>query len=92
MGATYPIAFFRLSSIFDFGTASGTPLGVMSCDYAEDRIQLAPNDIVLLMTDGLADALEFHLKQLSCKARAPRPPANEQLPEATLFEPPATIA
>jgi serine phosphatase RsbU (regulator of sigma subunit) len=30
----------------------------MSCDYVEERIQLAPNDIVLLMTDGLADALD----------------------------------
>jgi serine phosphatase RsbU (regulator of sigma subunit) len=45
-------------TVFDFGTATGTPLGVMSCDYAEDRIQLRPNDIVLLMTDGLADALD----------------------------------
>jgi serine phosphatase RsbU (regulator of sigma subunit) len=44
--------------VFDFGSASGTPLGVMVCEYTDDRIQLAPNDIVLLMTDGLVDALD----------------------------------
>jgi serine phosphatase RsbU (regulator of sigma subunit) len=44
--------------VFDFGPASGTPLGVMTCDYTEDRIQLEQDDIVLLMTDGLVDALD----------------------------------
>jgi len=37
---------------------SGTPLGMMACDYADETIDLEPLDIVLLMTDGLLDALD----------------------------------
>jgi sigma-B regulation protein RsbU (phosphoserine phosphatase) len=44
--------------VFDFGPASGTPLGVMPCEYADERLDLLPNDIILMMTDGLVDALD----------------------------------
>jgi len=43
---------------FAFGSASGTPLGVVRCTYAEERMELRPLDIVLLMTDGLVEALD----------------------------------
>ncbi len=44
--------------VFSFGAPSGTPLGMMPCDYADDEIALEPRDIVLLMTDGLLDGLD----------------------------------
>jgi len=43
--------------VFTFGPPSGTPLGMVDCAYADDEIDLEPLDIVLLMTDGLLDAL-----------------------------------
>jgi serine phosphatase RsbU (regulator of sigma subunit) len=54
-----PVVVRRASGeVFDFGTASGTPLGVMPCEYTEERLDIRPKDIVLLMTDGLVDALD----------------------------------
>jgi sigma-B regulation protein RsbU (phosphoserine phosphatase) len=44
--------------VFDFGRASGTPLGMLPCQYADERIELRQRDIVILMTDGLAEALD----------------------------------
>jgi serine phosphatase RsbU (regulator of sigma subunit) len=44
--------------VFEFGSSSGTPLGVATCEYLDERVALRPRDIVLLMTDGLVDALE----------------------------------
>ena len=45
-------------SVFTFGTASGTPLGMLPCEYASESLSLEPGDIVLLMTDGLVEALD----------------------------------
>ena len=45
--------------VFDFGGASGTPLGMMPCRYVDERLELQPLDIVLLMTDGVAEALDL---------------------------------
>jgi sigma-B regulation protein RsbU (phosphoserine phosphatase) len=45
--------------VFDFGGASGTPLGMMPCRYVDERLELQPLDIVLLMTDGLVEALDL---------------------------------
>ena len=44
--------------VLDFGPASGTPLGMMPCQYSDERLALQPLDIVVLMTDGLAEALD----------------------------------
>ena len=44
--------------VFDFGGASGTPLGMVPCQYTDERLELHPLDIVLLMTDGLVEALD----------------------------------
>ena len=44
--------------VFTFGGASGMPLGTVRCDYAEDELVLEPADIVLLVTDGLLEALD----------------------------------
>jgi len=44
--------------VFTFGPPSGTPLGMMPCEYTDDDIELGPLDIVLLMTDGLVEALD----------------------------------
>jgi serine phosphatase RsbU (regulator of sigma subunit) len=44
--------------VFSFGEPSGTPLGMMECEYADQEIDLEPLDIVLLMTDGLVEALD----------------------------------
>jgi len=44
--------------VFTFGPPSGTPLGMVPCDYVDDELKLDPHDIVLLMTDGLVEALD----------------------------------
>lgn len=44
--------------VFTFGPSSGTPLGMMPCEYADEEIDLAPLDIVLLVTDGLMEAFD----------------------------------
>jgi sigma-B regulation protein RsbU (phosphoserine phosphatase) len=44
--------------VFTFGTASGTPLGMLESEYASESLSLEPGDIVLLMTDGLVEALD----------------------------------
>jgi serine phosphatase RsbU (regulator of sigma subunit) len=44
--------------VFDFGPASGTPLGMMPCPYIDECLALQPLDIVVLMTDGLVEALD----------------------------------
>lgn len=44
--------------VFTFGAPSGTPLGMLPCDYVDEEVALEPLDIVLLMTDGLIDALD----------------------------------
>lgn len=44
--------------VFTFGGASGTPLGMLSGEYGEDELLLEKGDIVLLLTDGLLEALD----------------------------------
>jgi serine phosphatase RsbU (regulator of sigma subunit) len=44
--------------VFTFGGASGVPLGMMSCDYAEDELGIERGDIFLMLTDGLLEALD----------------------------------
>lgn len=44
--------------VFTFGGASGVPLGMMPCAYAEDELLLDRGDIMLLLTDGLLEALD----------------------------------
>jgi serine phosphatase RsbU (regulator of sigma subunit) len=44
--------------VFTFGGASGVPLGMMSCEYAEDDLLIERGDIFLLLTDGLLEALD----------------------------------
>ncbi len=44
--------------VFTFGGASGVPLGMMPCEYAEDELVLERGDIFLLLTDGLLEALD----------------------------------
>ena len=44
--------------VLDFGRASGTPLGMMPCQYVDEQVALQPRDIVLLMTDGLVEAFD----------------------------------
>ncbi len=44
--------------VFACGLASGTPLGMLECEYTDEEHLLSPLDIVLLMTDGLVEALD----------------------------------
>ena len=44
--------------VFGFGGASGTPLGMMPCQYVDEHLELQHLDIVLLMTDGLVEAFD----------------------------------
>src|SRR5262249_49122090 len=44
--------------VFTFAPPSGTPLGMLPCDYTDEELTLEPMDIVLLMTDGLVEALD----------------------------------
>ncbi len=53
--------------VFDFGGASGTPLGMVPCRYADERLELHPLDIVLMMTDGLVEALDCPSDRMGTK-------------------------
>lgn len=44
--------------VFTCGGASGAPLGMLSGTYENEEVALDPGDIVLLMTDGLLEALD----------------------------------
>jgi serine phosphatase RsbU (regulator of sigma subunit) len=44
--------------VFTFGAASGTPLGMLPTEYTDEEMLLEPGDIVLMMTDGLVEALD----------------------------------
>lgn len=44
--------------VFTCGGASGTPLGMLPGEYDEEDLVLEPMDILLLMTDGLLEALD----------------------------------
>lgn len=44
--------------VITFGGASGVPLGVAPCEYEEEEFLLEAGDILLLMTDGLLEALD----------------------------------
>lgn len=44
--------------VLTVGAPSGTPLGMLPCDYTDEEVALKPLDIVLLMTDGLVEALD----------------------------------
>jgi serine phosphatase RsbU (regulator of sigma subunit) len=43
---------------FTCGNASGMPLGMLPCEYEEEELALEPKDILLLVTDGLVEALD----------------------------------
>jgi sigma-B regulation protein RsbU (phosphoserine phosphatase) len=43
---------------FTCGSASGMPLGMLPCEYEEEEIALEPRDFLLLVTDGLVEALD----------------------------------
>jgi serine phosphatase RsbU (regulator of sigma subunit) len=54
-----PVIVRRASGeVFTFGGASGTPLGMLPCEYGEDELLLEGGDIILLFTDGLLEALD----------------------------------
>jgi serine phosphatase RsbU (regulator of sigma subunit) len=54
-----PVVVRRASGeVFTCGEASGTPLGMLPAEYDEEEIHLDAGDIVLLMTDGVIEALE----------------------------------
>jgi serine phosphatase RsbU (regulator of sigma subunit) len=54
-----PLVVRRASGdVLTFGGPSGTPLGMLSCDYAQDDLALEKGDIILLVTDGLLEALD----------------------------------
>ena len=44
--------------VIDFGPPSGTPLGMVACPYVDECLSLQPLDVVVLMTDGLVEALD----------------------------------
>jgi serine phosphatase RsbU (regulator of sigma subunit) len=44
--------------VFTFGAASSTPLGMLPTEYTTDELALEQGDIVLMMTDGLVEALD----------------------------------
>jgi phosphoserine phosphatase RsbU/P len=48
----------RSGAVLTFGAPSGTPLGMLPCEYRDEEVELDPLDIVILMTDGLVDALD----------------------------------
>jgi len=55
-----PLVVLRVDGeVFEFGQPSGPPLGILRCEYFEEHLDLQAGDIVLLMTDGLVDALDF---------------------------------
>jgi serine phosphatase RsbU (regulator of sigma subunit) len=49
----------RDGTAFACGGASGMPLGTLPCAYDDEEIPLRASDIVLLMTDGLLEALDY---------------------------------
>jgi serine phosphatase RsbU (regulator of sigma subunit) len=54
-----PIVLRRATGeVIVFGGASGVPLGVAACEYEEEEFFLERGDILLLMTDGLLEALD----------------------------------
>ena len=57
------------------GHASGPPLGIGGAVYSEECVALAPDDVLVLMTDGLLEAIETDLigmPKLECiLSRAP---------------------
>jgi serine phosphatase RsbU (regulator of sigma subunit) len=54
-----PIAVrMRSGDVFTCGGATGTPLGIERCGYADEVIALHAGDLLLLATDGLLEALD----------------------------------
>jgi serine phosphatase RsbU (regulator of sigma subunit) len=45
-------------TVSTFGAPSGTPLGMLPCEYTDETVTLHTHDIVILMTDGLVEALD----------------------------------
>jgi serine phosphatase RsbU (regulator of sigma subunit) len=43
---------------FTCGNPSGLPLGMLPCEYEDEEIVLEPRDMLLLITDGLLEALD----------------------------------
>lgn len=55
-----PLVLRRASGdVFTFGGATGMPLGMVAGDYATEELVLEPDNIVLLLTDGLLEALDY---------------------------------
>jgi serine phosphatase RsbU (regulator of sigma subunit) len=54
-----PLVLRRASGeVFTFGEPTGTPLGVEPSEYDEEGLDLEVSDILVLMTDGLLQALD----------------------------------
>jgi len=64
-------------SVQAVGSASGPPLGIQEhYEYADEEHELRSGDVVLLMTDGLLEALETDLLELATlRARISSAPA-----------------
>jgi phosphoserine phosphatase RsbU/P len=83
-----PVIVRRASGdVFTFGSPSGTPLGMMPCEYTEEELGLHGHDIVLLVTDGLVEALNWRMGMqllLNLIKYAPHDPKliNERILEA----------
>jgi phosphoserine phosphatase RsbU/P len=57
-GHVPPLLRRRTGEVRAFGAASGTPLGMLHCAYRDETLALEPNDIIILMTDGLGEILD----------------------------------
>lgn len=58
-GHMLPIVRRANGSVIAFGQPSGTPLGMLAAErYEDDEIAMKRGDMVFLMTDGLAEALD----------------------------------
>ena len=58
-GHVHPLIRRADGTVEEIGVASGLPLGMMpNQSYAQAEYNLAPGDIVLLMTDGVVEALD----------------------------------
>jgi serine phosphatase RsbU (regulator of sigma subunit) len=57
-GHVLPLLRRASGEVITFGNPSGPPLAMVGLtEYADEMIQVAPGDILLLMTDGILDAL-----------------------------------
>jgi len=77
------------SSVRIVGRASGPPLGLArTATYSQERIALAPGDSLVLMTDGVLEALEPDLVNMTrvCKLIAEAPEGAEEMHRSLMDE------